>query len=1207
VPQIFELEARCLLAASAQPTAADIAFVTNLYETVLFREPTADDVAHWMGYLARGVSERAITRIVLHGQERAGLVTALGVDLGGTPQQFVDSLYTSLLDRPPDASGEASWIRAVRKGADHERIVQEFLEAGDFPGVATSVVLGASPTETIQGGVVTLTAVVAPKAGSLPATGSVEFFNGAALVATASASGFQAVATTTALPPGTDAITAVYLGDSHYQTSTSQAVTVQVLRTSTTAIVASPASPTFGDPLTLTATVSASGVTPTVPGGAPTGSVEFFDGSTDLGPGTLSDGTARLITSALAPGAHALTASYLGDGGFAASTSQAITVRILRASTTTIDASPDSTTFGDPVTLTATVTGSGATPTGTVEFFDGATDLGPGTLSGGTAMLTTSALAGGSHALTAAYQGDSIYAASTSAAATVMVAQAGTTTGLTAAPTATTFGSPVLLTATVAASSGSTVPEGTVEFFNGITDLGPGTLSGGKATLTTSSLPITTNQITAAYAGDTNFKASTSPAVSVRIGQSSTTTLNVSPTTATYSNPVALTANVTASGNGIVTGQVEFFDGTTDLGFNDVYQGEAVFVSDTLTGGVHTFTAVYLGDPGNLPSTSAPASATIYQAAAQLSLSADHKDVADGAPVTFTVYVVSSTGNGVPSGNVTFYDGTTPLGTQTLPGVPGQVAKLTTSSLSHGTHTITASYAGDINFGPGTSAPVTVNVGVMGTTTSLAANQTIIPYATDVTLTATVTPDSGTGTPTGTVEFYAGTIDLGSAPLGNTFSPNSAELDSQTIPAGTTSVTAVYKGDNQYGTSTSPPTPLIVVKAFTVVLAKASATSITSGSPVTITAGVRRLVITEPTGATGTVTFSEGSTVLGAVPLDAKYEAVLTTSTLIAPGPHFITVQYSGDANYTESPPFPMIINVGQATTTGLKVVPTSSTYGDPVAVTATIAPASGSGTPTGTVTFESDGAAIDPDVPVSNGVASDTITDIPAGDSTITAVYSGDTTYAGSTSPGVPVSVAKLATTTTLTASAMSSPFGNGVELTANTAAPVLIAAFNGTVTFYAGSTLLGSEPVGNGNGPGNTPFLAFNIPLGADIPLTAVYSGDSNYLGSTSAAVPITITPAPTVTSLAASPISANPGDPVTLTATVTNVGVTLTPPGSADFYDGSTLLGSAPISQTTAEAVFTTTTLASGSHSLTAAYPGSTAFLPSPPSSAVTVNIS
>ena len=89
------------------------------------------------------------------------------------------------------------------------------------------------------------------------------------------------------------------------------------------------------------------------------------------------------------------------------------------------------------------------------------------------------------------------------------------------------------------------------------------------------------------------------------------------------------------------------------------------------------------------------------------------------------------------------------------------------------------------------------------------------------------------------------------------------EFDTTTIPTGTTSVTAVYKGDDHFGTSTSPPTPLIVAKAPTIVIRTASATSITSGSPVTITAGARVFGIVSPVGATGTMTFYEGSTVLG--------------------------------------------------------------------------------------------------------------------------------------------------------------------------------------------------------------------------------------------------------------------------------------------------------------------------------------------------------
>jgi hypothetical protein len=1113
-PQVLELEARRLLASSAQAMARDTAFVTNLYQTVLFSEPTAADVKAWTGTLARGVSERAVTRALLHSRERVRLVRALGVDLGGKPRVFVESLYTSLLDQAPHASGEGYWVRAVRRGANREAVVQAFLNARDFPGVATLLSLSVAPTATTVGDAVALTSTIFPKAGSLPATGTVELFCGTTLVATASVSGFRATATTTALPAADDAITAVFLGNGHYRGS----------RSAAEALTVTPAS-----------------------------------------------------------------------------------------SATTLTTSRTTLTFGESIRLTAGVTSAppivlnNPTVPGRVVFFDGTTEIGTGVLADGGTELTTSLLTAGTHAITAVYQGGPTYATSTSAPITVTVARASTTTAVTASPTSATPGSSVVLTATVATASGSGTPGGTVEFFAGTTDLGPGTLSGGKAILSTTAIPLGSNQITAAYAGDANRKASTSPAVSVAVGQATTTSLNVSPTTATYSNPVALTANVTATGGGLVTGQVEFFDGTTDLGPEDVYQGEAVFVDDTLTGGVHSFKAVYSGDANNLPSTSAPASGTITQAAAQLSLSASQTDVSDGAPVTFTVYVVSSTGNGIPSGIVTFYDGTTAIGTKTLPGVPGQMAVLTTSSLPHGTRTITASYGGDINFGPGTSAPVTVNIGVIGSTTSLSTNQTLLTiYGTDVTLTATVTPNSGMGTPTGTVEFYAGTTDLGGVLIGNILSPNVAKLNSQTIPAGTTSVTAVYKGDSQYGMSTSSSTPLIVVKAPTIVSAHSSATSITSASPVTITAVVRRLFITEATGATGTMTFYEGSTVLGVVPIDAQAEAKLTTSSLIAPGPHFITIEYSGDANYIESPAIPLIINVGQATTTALKVGPTSSTLTDPVMLTATIAPASGTRTPTGTVTFYDGDLVLDQDIPVSNGVATDTVNDIPGGDSAITAVYSGDGTYAESTSAGVPVSVARLATTITLTPSATSSPFGHFVTLTADipeaNSAPFVN---SGSVEFFAGTTSLGSQTLGGTVGDEAILFTNM-IPLGDNILLTAMFTGDSNFLPSTSAPVPITITPAPTVTSLAASSTSANPGEPVTLMATVTSPRGTLTPPGSADFYDGSTLIGTAPISTTDGMAKLVTTTLAKGSHSLTAVYTGGTDYLTST-SSAVSVDIS
>jgi len=147
--------------------------------------------------------------------------------------------------------------------------------------------------------------------------------------------------------------------------------------------------------------------TATVTGVTPTGTVTFLDGATTLGTGTLSgSGTATFTTSALTTGSHAITAQYAGDANNTASTSNTVTQVVNKASTTTtVASSANPSSVGQAVTFTATVTGS--TPTGTVTFFDGATALGTGTLSGaGTATFTTSALTLGNHAITAKYNGD---------------------------------------------------------------------------------------------------------------------------------------------------------------------------------------------------------------------------------------------------------------------------------------------------------------------------------------------------------------------------------------------------------------------------------------------------------------------------------------------------------------------------------------------------------------------------------------------------------------------------------------------------------------------------------------------------------------------------------------------------------------------------------------------------------------------------------
>jgi hypothetical protein len=178
------------------------------------------------------------------------------------------------------------------------------------------------------------------------------------------------------------------------------------------------------------------------------------------------------------------------------------------ATTVGVTSSLNPSMSGQSVTFTATVSTSLGTPTGNVSFKDGATVLGTGTLSGGTAALSTAALAVGNHSITATYSGDSNFVASISPALVQTVSQAATTTTITSSLNPSEVGKSVTFTATVSSSGGT--PNGTVAFMDGPALLGTGILSSGVATFTTSSLTLGSHTITANYAGVANFAASVS-------------------------------------------------------------------------------------------------------------------------------------------------------------------------------------------------------------------------------------------------------------------------------------------------------------------------------------------------------------------------------------------------------------------------------------------------------------------------------------------------------------------------------------------------------------------------------------------------------------------------------------------------------------------------------------------------------------------------
>lgn len=127
-------------------------------------------------------------------------------------------------------------------------------------------------------------------------------------------------------------------------------------------------------------------------------------------------GSATVLTvNTPAHAAGAVDIVVTGPGGSATATA-GYTYAGLSAATVTLASSLNPSPHGQPVTFSATVSGSSGVPTGSVTFMDGSAAIGSSTLAAGTAQLTLSTLATGSHSITAVYSGDGVYAAGNSAA-----------------------------------------------------------------------------------------------------------------------------------------------------------------------------------------------------------------------------------------------------------------------------------------------------------------------------------------------------------------------------------------------------------------------------------------------------------------------------------------------------------------------------------------------------------------------------------------------------------------------------------------------------------------------------------------------------------------------------------------------------------------------------------------------------------------------
>lgn len=370
--------------------------------------------------------------------------------------------------------------------------------------------------------------------------------------------------------------------------------------------------------------------------------------------------------------------------------------------------SPNPSIYGQSVTLAGSVTSTSGTPTGVVAIFKGPTEISNGTLASGSASIAVSSPAVGKTSFTAAYQGSSTFAPSTSAAVSQVVNQATTAITLTSSAHPPYTIELITYTASVTGEYGGAAT-GTVTFRDNGMTLGTASLSGGKASYTTSYSTPGTHAIAAMYSGDSNNTGSMSSVLTVNVKTPtapypSITTLTSSNSSAHFGQSVTFTATVTSLFGSIPDGGlVTFYDGrpkvAVEIGIGTTSGGVATFTASALADGTHFITATYAANAA-FQSSHSSINQGVYKYTTSTTISSSANPACGHQDVTFTA-VVSSNGGPTPTGQVHF----TGIGDVTLSGGQASISERVGTGFTH--FGVTAEYEGD-DYNAASQSPVLV-------------------------------------------------------------------------------------------------------------------------------------------------------------------------------------------------------------------------------------------------------------------------------------------------------------------------------------------------------------------------------------------------------------------------------------------------------------------------------------------------------------------
>ncbi len=1075
-------------------------------------------------------------------------------------------------------------------------------------------------------------------------------------------------ATTAALMAGSYSYIAIYSGDSNYTGSTGavEPLTINQGSSSTaTAIFDSTGAAVtgaLGEKVYDTTTVTGTPFTPT-------GTVKYEFFTTIDGTGSHVDQTVTLnangtvpnsaTTAALMAGSYSYIAIYSGDSNYNGSTGAVEPLTINQGSSSTATAIFDSTgaavtgALGEQVYDTTTVTGTPFTPTGTVKYEFFTTIDGTGSHVDQTVTLnangtvpnsaTTAALMAGSYSYVAVYSGDSNYNGSTGAVEPLTINQGSSSTATaifdsTGGAVTGALGEQVYDTTTVTGTPFT--PTGTVkyEFFTTI----DGTGSHVEQTVTLNANGTVPNSATTAaalmagsysyiaiYSGDSNYTGSTGAVEPLTINQGSSSTATaifdstgaavtgalgekVYDTTTVTGTPFTPTGTVTYEFFTTINGTGSHVDQTVTLNANGTVPNSATTAA--LMAGSYSYIGVYSGDSNYTGSTGAVEPLTINQGSSSTATAIfDSTGAAVTGALGEKVYDTTTvTGTPfTPSGTVKYEFFTTINGTgshvdQTVTlnsngTVPNSA---TTAALMAGSYSYIAIYSGDSNYTGSTGAvePLTINQGSSSTATAIFdSTGAAVTGALGEKVYDTTTVTGKPFTPTGTVtyEFFTtinGTgshVDQTVTLNSNGTVPNSATTAA--LMAGSYSYIAIYSGDSNYTGSTGAVEPLTINQG-----SSSTATAIfdSTGGAVTGALGEQVYDTTTVTGTpftpSGTVTYEfftsldgTGSHVDQTVTLNSNGTVPnsATTAALMAGSYSYIAI-YSGDSNYTGSTGAvePLTINQGSSSTAtaifdstgaavtgalGEKVYDTTTVTGKPF-------------TPTGTVTYEffttinGTGSHVDQTVTLnSNGTVPNSATTaaLMAGSYSYIDIYSGDSNYTGSTGAVEPLTINQGSSSTATaifdsTGAAVTGALGEKVyDTTTVTGKPFTP---TGTVTYEFFTTINGTgshvDQTVTLNSNGTVPNSATTAALMAgSYSYIAIYSGDSNYTGSTGAVEPLTI----------------NQGSSSTATAIFDSTGAAVTGALGEKLYDTTTVTGKPFTPTGTVTYEFFTTINGTGSH--------------------------